>query len=214
MIREQINALIKEIHKERKERGEWEGLPKFDCEYDDCPHGAIPNFIDGLPVCQHFYGDDYAHGSCKRMDEKRNAYLAQKLDLITEAIVDAMRLRRYGKTIGQEELNCFIPGDYEHFILNTYEDLISLAAIRTMDLMGFYNVEYRELDITTLGIDGAGNLLRLTLHAVAFYTTDVIRGVSTSYVGDGIISRILHIAQLDNIDLSWHINARREYERS
>lgn len=70
MNAEKINELITVCHEHAKERGEWSSIPRE-------------------KVLAHCYSD-----VMKDNTEARNAYLAKKLDLITEAIVDAMRARR------------------------------------------------------------------------------------------------------------------------
>jgi hypothetical protein len=179
MTPEYINDLIKEIHNERKERGEWE---------DPCLY--------------------YTPASCES-DESRqvrlNAYLAQKLDLITEAIVDAMRARR--------DLKCSAPWEE-----NMYEDGLALAAIRTMDFMGFRGMEYLYLEMREIPVVlDAEWILRSCINSVCNMSrcfrphSDITSELIHST--DALITGILDIAQLDNIDLSWHINARRESEK-
>ena len=199
MTPEQINTIIPEIHDERKERGEWGGF-YCDSPYEDCLYQCA--------FCNKF--DD--------VEEKQKSFLAERLDLITEAIVDAMRARREDNRADESHI-FYLSGEddplFSTVIGATYEQHLALAAIRTMDLMGFQGETHIEHTPIIMIHSNSVDYLRsaaATAANVAEMTAED-SGIRNGALS-GIINRIVAIAELDSIDIAWHINARREYERS
>jgi len=204
MTPDRINELIPIVHEAAKDKwGWWDGAPKVH------PMKAM---LDGL---------DY--------DAACDAYSAGLLDLITEAIVDAMRARREGKR-GALALflkkNKWLDGHlvrytpsheqkYDSFILNTHEDHLALALLRVLDLMGFYGVEYDEYNSVAvtgdLPVPQLRRIMAANLHDAAYRTHTGIPCNSAEDLG-GKIMHILRIAELDNIDIEWYLEARMRYQ--
>ena len=122
-----INEQIKETHEIFEGLGKWRFYKQCDvCDGPSC--GA----------CANIHGDLFVYPS------KHD--LAAKLDLITEAIVFAMRARRKewrDKSKYNADTANFV-GAYAIHTDGTYESRLALAYIRTLDLMGFYGVEFHQ----------------------------------------------------------------------
>lgn len=204
-----INEQIKKIHEQMKKRGEWDGLP---------------------PVCTECPSTDAEHIECNDCKggstvDGRNAYIAEKLDLITESIVFAMKARREGLIADKKHSkgwknkwfgNRFLVGEYGMLVNGYYESYLALALIRTMDLMGFYGVEYSWKEMRTIPvINDSEWKLRDVLLCVGNALYGIRPGVDCSIHDDSfdaIITAIIDIAELDKIDIQWHLDARLKYE--
>jgi hypothetical protein len=202
MTPDKINELIPEIHKEQRIAGEWEFMEI------DCP-------------------DREENGQLITEEMERNARIAIKLDLITEAIVDAMRARRMGarfenterrKYIVDNPKYCSVEKRYQLDVLNTYEDHLALALQRTLDLMGFYGWIYQGLEMREVPVVMEADwILRSCLNSVCNISrclrpnSDLRKEPAHSI--DALITGLLDVAELDEIDLEWHCEARRKYER-
>jgi hypothetical protein len=209
MTPDKINTMIPEIHAMKQERGEWDKL--LTCGMCD---------LDPDWICSEEDDHDY-------ILKERNAYLASKLDEITIDAAKAMEAYREGMRNGceygprvkfQQETwgKClnedlpYIRRPFEIEILDRLEDLLASVAIRTMDLMGFYGVEQGKMwckwpspnNRTT--IDLLRDIVNLSSGTLQSRIENIHHGK--------IIAYILRIAELEQIDLEWHINARKRYE--
>lgn len=193
---------MNKIHEQMKKRGEWDGLP---------------NMAGGQDLL------------CTMSKERRlNAYIAQKLDLITEAIVDAMRARREGKLVRDEHvLLCqhhienpkhkwsyaSFSNIYKDYAKDTFESNLALALIRVLDLMGFYGEPVNSKFIPwDEYCDGPRlDAISLSRWCVRHLSRSSIENGAT-HVLFGVVNSILRIAELDKIDIQWHLDARLKYE--
>lgn len=188
-----INNQIKESHEAAKKRGDW-GHPDIEkCTYHR-----------------------------RTGSDSMGAYIAEKLDLITEAIVDAMRARREGNIqvgeITKEgiDLGLCSPLETEGYHL-------ALAYTRTLDLMGFYGVEHPDdtyaaerwcTEFYWEHYNDASMLASSCVWHLQEYKMRLQTVKNFITTGSPIVSSILRIAELDNIDLDWHYEALAKYMES
>lgn len=133
--------------------------------------------------------------------------------MLGEAKGDLWMHRIYNTTFGDNpcaELEREYKCQFDHNYKGSYPDHLTLAAIRTMDLMGFYGVEC-QFD-SLWANDCAVELMRNTEFNLC---SDRALTITDTAIFDGVghIRAILRIAELDEIDLEWHINARLKYEQ-
>lgn len=203
-MKTKINNQIKESHECAKKRGDW----------------------DGLPYPQQGICIEAAH------EAERYAYIAGKLDLITEPLVDAMRVRREGK-IGdtnefmeeKELIDHYDPPEsdqwdesitdiYEILILGSFPFHLALAYTRTLDLMGFHDDTYKNFNELNELVPGSADLLlRELINGVSGDSVRALRGFKNyiQWANSGSVWYILRIAELDGIDLDWHYEALMKY---
>lgn len=198
---DKINELIPVVHEMLKKMGEWDGYPRCG---DDCTYC--------LDVCE--------------VQSKKNAYLAKKLDAITYHIVMAMRARSEGNRADFSNPFLLEHWDkrsnngphiaafnalYKSCILDTYEHHLAKSLLLTLDLMGFYGVEYPWLENRFIPVINESNhKIRDIISACLSLVK--IGGVNDNvYYFDVIITAIMDIAELDKIDLEWHCEALMKY---
>lgn len=211
MTPDKINTMIPKIHEMKKQRGEWEKAQTVGCVV--CCD-KLKSYPDGDPDCQHYVNDM----KCDHEVKGVNAYLASKLDAITIDAVKAMEAHREGRRtirVLAGDLKWlrrdYMIKQFNKHVRYTFEDLLASVAIRTMDLMGFYGVEFNIEKCDSINQKSTSDLLRRICRELC-HVAETIR---LSYVEDclpGILDRCIRIAELEQIDLEWHIQARNRFE--
>lgn len=214
MTPEKLNKLIPDIHAEQEKRKVWDDLPPELCIYG----------------CQ--YRGKFEDCHCDAYDRHsgpRRTFLAGLLDLITESMVYAAHARREGRkgwgsykprvryqqeTWGRQlhEDLPFMERPYAIEILDTEEYHLARTLYLLLDLMGFYRFAFpcysKWLSFTTerCARSFIGNVVELQTHIVEW--DEPVTEVPFMH----LLNILLTIAELENIDLEWHLDALRKYQ--
>lgn len=187
-MQDKIKELIPIVHEHYQQLGEWGGLPDME---EDSATGYI------------------------EMEQRTNAYLASKLDEITILAAKAMEAKRVGRTFtarpkAYHQHDKRLPMGQQE---DTLEQLLARVATRTMDLMGYYGVEYEPHAAWPVKL--SVEVLRVLIVEFSETATAIHDDASPSFGKWFFLSAIdglLRIAELEKIDLAWHIEARLKYE--
>lgn len=228
MNTQQHNDNIKKCHEAAVQNGWWEDLPSKVC-IDHDEEKICKNYIsdeDAPTYCK--LGPDRDHGEGGNIQcAWRNEWLADKIDLISGEGAEAIEALRKGRRAGRDEfeqLKSYPKKDHDKWIVDTFkwhikdsfEDEVADIYIRTCDLMGFYGMKYDS--VSSGGHYGRLELQIRNIRRVALdLAMDVEHDGKTPDNGwdlSLILNTCIAIAQLENFDLQWHVDAKLQYNQT
>ena len=163
-------------------------------------------------------------------EPERSEWLADKIDLIASEGAEYIEGIRSGKSANinlylgtiemEEELSSpsvFLSIKieiFERFIKDTQSDELADIFIRTCDLMGFNKYRYLEIkNISTFEDETTKEIIR-NIRIMTLMTAQRSNNYSDGDVFRYVIDACIRIAENEDIDLEWHINAKLNYNTS
>jgi len=214
-----INEYIHKCHEAAKKEYNWASLPS-----DICPH------------CKE--GKEGTSCTCEDFIARRNAWIADKIDDIAGCGYKASLAARDGKfcTISNSPVTRgnYMPDTskfnegirfqlFQEQVKGHFPDEITNIFIQTCDLMGFYNCPLFEGSFRSLEDCKQGTTEEIVrgirFLAINFSTNEfenrtedeMSYAILMSQVFTDILVGCVAIAELEDFDLEWHINAKLAY---